>query len=160
MRHGTVIQMAVQQLSCTGCGAEANASCNCGKPYLPKTALAVKAVTANPERSDRSIGADIGVDHKTVAKARRLIGDNSPVREGMDGKVRRLPVRPSHDEDDPEADVTPPNYRGAFLIRADQARQFAVYSGPITSEIVAMSRQVAAAWESLASKLERELYET
>jgi hypothetical protein len=32
----TVIKMSIQRMICTGCGAEANASCNCGQPYVPK----------------------------------------------------------------------------------------------------------------------------
>lgn len=87
--------MAVQQMVCTACGSEANASCNCGKPYLPKKSLAAKAIAANPQKSDRAIAADIGVDHKTVGAARRELGgeDSPPEREGRDGKVYRLPVR-------------------------------------------------------------------
>jgi hypothetical protein len=71
-------------LVCTGCGAEANASCNCGVSYVAKSIRAAEAIKANPNRSDRAIAADIGVDHKTVGKAR---GDNSPPeRIGQDGK--------------------------------------------------------------------------
>jgi hypothetical protein len=29
----TVIKMSNQRMVCTGCGAEANASCNCGVSY-------------------------------------------------------------------------------------------------------------------------------
>jgi hypothetical protein len=87
---------------CTGCGAEANASCNCGKPYEPKAVRAAEAVKATPEKSDRAIAAEIGVDHKTVGAARKeLTGENSPVeRIGLDGKTRKMPQR-----DEPHAAV-------------------------------------------------------
>lgn len=158
MRTGTVIAMAVQRMACTACGSEANASCNCGKPYVPKKQQAREAIAANPHKSDRAIAADIGVGKDTVRRAREETGACAPVeREGLDGKVRRLPAREEPDDEDIEADVEPTNYRGAFLIRADQAKRFASYSGPITSEIVAMARQVATAWEELAAQLEREI---
>ncbi len=95
MRNLSVIAMAVQQMTCTGCGAEANASCNCGKPYVPKKQRAADAIAANPQKSDRAIAADIGVSAETVHKARRESPANelAPEREGLDGKVYRLPVR-------------------------------------------------------------------
>jgi hypothetical protein len=93
MRAGTVIQMAVQQLSCTGCGAEANASCNCGKPYVPKKQRAAEAIAANPQKSDRAIAADLGVSPMTVGRARAGVTDVTPdEREGRDGKIYRLPL--------------------------------------------------------------------
>jgi hypothetical protein len=145
MRTQTVIAMAVQQMTCTGCGAEANASCNCGKPYVPKKQRAADAIKANPQKSDRAIAADLGINQSTVSRARSESGDASasPEREGRDGKIYHLPAR-NDDEDDPdiEADIEPANYRGAFLIRADQAKHFASYSGPVTKEIVVMARQV------------------
>jgi Protein of unknown function (DUF3102) len=48
----------------------------------------------------------------------------------------------------------PENYRTAYLLRVDQAIRFATYSGPITDEIVAGARAVAAAWTKLAQKME------
>ena len=46
-------------------------SCNCGQPYVPRALRAKEAIKANPEKSDRAIAADLGVDHKTVAAARK-----------------------------------------------------------------------------------------
>lgn len=160
MRLGSVIEMAVQRMSCTGCGAEANASCNCGKPYVPKKQRAAEAIAANPQKSNRAIAKELGLSDDTVGRARRESGvaGAAPEREGLDGKIYRLPVREAEpDDDDIEADVEPANYRGAFLIRADQAKQFATYSGPISTEIVAMARQVATAWGNLAAQLEKAL---
>jgi hypothetical protein len=50
---------------------------------------AAKAIAAHPEKSDRAIATAIGVDHKTVAKARKAVGDKSPTRVGTDGKRYR-----------------------------------------------------------------------
>ena len=87
--------ISIQRMVCTNCGAEANASCNCGKPYIAKKQQAVEAIAANPQKSDRAIAADIGVSHETVSKARRETGVNelTPEREGRDGKVYRLPAK-------------------------------------------------------------------
>jgi hypothetical protein len=53
------------------------------------------------------------------------------------------------DSEDPE------NYRTAFLMRADQAIRFAVYSGPITQDLIAAAHQVVRAWSTLAQKMEK-----
>jgi hypothetical protein len=141
-------------LSCTKCGAAAEATCDCGSPYVPARERAAKAVAENPQKSNRAIADEVGVSYETVRRARETTDTPVSVDEriGLDGKVRRLPVRDY--EPDVEDEVEPENYRGAFLMRADQARSFAVYSGPITREIVAMARQVAAAWIKLADEME------
>ena len=92
VRAATVHQISIQRMVCTGCGAEANASCNCGKAYVPKAVRAAEAVTANPEKSDRAIAAEIGVSDKTVAKA-RTAEQSAVERTGLDGKTRKLPER-------------------------------------------------------------------
>jgi hypothetical protein len=82
------------RLICSDCGAPGEGTCGCGAPYLPAGQRAAEAVAANPEKSDRAIAKDIGVDHKTVAKARKSGGEYSPPassdapdkREGQDGK--------------------------------------------------------------------------
>jgi hypothetical protein len=84
------------KLECTQCGASGEGSCNCGAEYVAPGQRAAKALKANPERSDRAIAAEIGVDHKTVGAARKAAtGEGSPVecRTGLDGKTRRLPQR-------------------------------------------------------------------
>jgi hypothetical protein len=100
------IVRSIQRMVCTGCGAEANASCNCGKPYVPKSVRAREAIEANPEKSDRAIAADIGVSQPTVSKIRKELeatDNNLSVEEriGLDGKKRKMP------EKKPEADVDP-----------------------------------------------------
>src|SRR5882724_10641497 len=99
-----VIQISVQRMVCTKCGAEANASCRCGEPYVPKSIRAAKAIATNPQKSDRAIAADIGVNQSTVSRARKStdadasVGDDKP-RIGRDGKTRRMPVHSAPDED-------------------------------------------------------------
>ena len=99
----TVIKMSVQRMVCTGCGAEANASCNCGVAYQPKSIRAAEAIRANPEKSDRALAADLGIGHATVSRARETVSSetvDSP-RIGLDRKTRRLPVR-EVDADEPD----------------------------------------------------------
>jgi hypothetical protein len=60
--------------------------------------LLVKLVAAQPEKSDRAIGDEIGVDHKAIGRARRKgesTGAIDPVkkRTGTDGKRRRQPTK-------------------------------------------------------------------
>ncbi|UPK31756.1 hypothetical protein IVB18_25845 [Bradyrhizobium sp. 186] len=61
--------------------------------YVPAHKVAKAAIAAHPQKSDRAIAEEIGVDHKTVAKARARTGDHSPVekRIGKDGKARKMP---------------------------------------------------------------------
>jgi hypothetical protein len=86
--ENTVIQFSVQRMVCTGCGAEANASCNCGVSYVAKSVRAAEAIKANPRKSDRDIADEIGANQSTVSRARADLGDAyaSPERVGRDGK--------------------------------------------------------------------------
>jgi hypothetical protein len=96
-------------IRCVKCGVAVKCPCGCGAPYASehpwansdpltkKSALqrAAEAVAASPGKSDRAIAAEIGRDHKTVAKARRARGASpveSPVDErvGRDGRRRKL----------------------------------------------------------------------
>jgi hypothetical protein len=53
MKHqATVIPMSIQRMVCTGCGAEANASCNCGVSYVPKPERFAKTAVAQPLLGD------------------------------------------------------------------------------------------------------------
>jgi len=99
--------LSVVRLACSACGAEANASCNCGKPYEPKLQRAADAVAEHPEKSNRAIAEQIGVDEKTVRKARSSTADHSAVEEprtGKDGKTRRMPSYMPDDDKAPAGD--------------------------------------------------------
>jgi hypothetical protein len=91
--------MSIARLQCTVCGAEANASCNCGAHYVPATQRAKEAIEAHPEKSNRAIADLAGVDEKTIRNVRNSTADSSAVDEpriGKDGKTRRLPTRPEN----------------------------------------------------------------
>jgi hypothetical protein len=93
-KPAVVYPISIQRMVCTGCGAEANASCNCGKPYVPKAERAREAIKANPKKSDRAIAAGIGVHHSTINEARKQLSDHPTVeRIGLDGNTRKLPQR-------------------------------------------------------------------
>jgi hypothetical protein len=83
------------QIFCSDCGACADAACNCGAPYMPAGQRAMKAIEANPEKSDRAIAAEIGVGKETVRRTRKATAPHGPVgkRIGKDGKERRMPVK-------------------------------------------------------------------
>jgi len=82
------IKQQPARLRCTGCGATTDAACACGVGYVPAHEYAAKAVVANPEMSDRVIAAELGVDHETVRRARKSVGEKAPTakRIGKDGK--------------------------------------------------------------------------
>jgi hypothetical protein len=75
-------------------------SCNPHRRHLTaeqKSELALKLVKDNPERSDRSIAAEIKVSPTTVGKARAQLSTvdssfESAKRTGRDGKTRRTPI--------------------------------------------------------------------
>jgi hypothetical protein len=94
----TMVMMTTTSCPCVGCGAEANASRNCGVSYVPKAARAAEAVKADREKSNRAIAQEIGADEKTVRKARsESTADRSAVRAGIDGRTRRMPCREAYD---------------------------------------------------------------
>jgi hypothetical protein len=157
------MRRAVSRLECSSCGAEANASCDCGKPYVPAKVRAVEAIKANPEKSDRAIAADLGVSPMTVGRARAGVTDGTPDEDriGLDGK--KYPAKPRtpkgyYDEpaDEPE---DPENHVTACWLRIDAARNLSAvqFNGKATQELVDAARAVASAWEATAQKLEERL---
>jgi hypothetical protein len=72
-----------------GCGAEANASCNCGVSYVAKSVRAAEAIKENPGKSDWAIAAELGIGSNTVRRAREDSGAPCGAGEeriGRDGK--------------------------------------------------------------------------
>jgi hypothetical protein len=134
-----------------------------------KRELIGKLLKASPEKSDRQIATVIKADHKTIGTIRTELegrGEIPHVDERTDTKGRKQPASKPHKVDlPPEADIDeapetilataedPENYRTAYLLRADQAIRFAVYSGP-NREVVVTARRVAAAWNKLAQTLD------
>jgi hypothetical protein len=106
--EATILQFPAR-LECSKCGASATASCDCGVAYVPAGMRAAEAVTANPEKSNRAIAAEIDVDEKTVRKARKSTADQSAVgkRVGKDGKSRKLPeVKPVTAKPEPDVETS------------------------------------------------------
>jgi hypothetical protein len=159
-----IIQLRrTSEIGCSSCGATVDAACDCGAPYMPAGQRAAEAIAANPLMSDRALAREIGVDHKTVGTARRT-GEHSPVenetRIGLDGKERRMPVRrPGEDDGEHEfsrKELSDRN-RGSFLLRAQEARNFAFYSGKVDGKLLEFARGTAAAWCELVKTLENQL---
>jgi hypothetical protein len=106
---GAVIQMSIARLACTACGAEANASCNCGKPYIPAPRERAKeAIKATPQKSNVVIADEIEVSPETVRRARQdLTSSGVEVdgpRIGRDGKTRQLPAPKKIEDNDYDPD--------------------------------------------------------
>lgn len=104
-----------------------------------------------------------------VATAKATVGEVTSaflLREAK--RLKPAPRRVQQDDepsinDEMDGDDDPANYRTAFFIRTDQAVRFTrdcehlAKKLPITKEIAAATRAVAAAWSTLARKLEKSL---
>jgi len=87
MKPALQIVHSLARLQCTKCGAEANASCNCGEPYVPAALRVAEYDKANPGKSTREAAADLGISNKTVSKARGVTGVTPETVTGRDGKT-------------------------------------------------------------------------
>lgn len=150
------------EMACTACGSLANAACDCGAPYLPAGQRAAEAIVANPRMSDRAIAQEIGASPTTVGKARAQLSSSGQLdseRIGLDGKERRMPVRRAVEDDDEEfsqSELASRN-RGSFMLRAQEAKNFAFYSGKVDQKLVEFARTTASAWCELVETLEKKL---
>ena len=77
------------RLQCTRCGAEANASCNCGEPYVPAAIRVQEYDKANPGKSTRAAAAELGISKSEVGRARQsVVPSGTPgTVTGRDGKT-------------------------------------------------------------------------
>lgn len=143
---------APRRLGCSACGATAEAACDCGVPYIPAGQRAAEAIAANPKRSDRSIAAEIGVDHKTVGAARKAVGEHSPPeRIGRDGKSYPAKTKPVPDRD---AKIGQENLRSVLLMNsAASIKCAAAYHGPVDGATIAAARKAATKWDALADQM-------
>jgi len=78
--------------TCTKCGAEAHASCDCGAPYVPAAIRVAKYDKANPGKSTRGAAADLGISKSEVGRARQsVVPSGTPEAPGKvtgrDGKT-------------------------------------------------------------------------
>jgi hypothetical protein len=168
MRFATEIRHSIQRLQCSLCGAEANASCNCGKPYIPAKQRVAEHDAKHPGRSNRATAAALGVDEKTVRKARA--DQSAPDQEpgvapatsakvvGIDGK--EYPARRDV-PDDKDDDVDPENVKAALVIKADTAAEnartinYLITRHPesVTREAKKAIREAAQLWFRLEKKV-------
>jgi hypothetical protein len=149
MKPIPAIKYSIRRMQCTACGAEANASCNCGKPYVPKEA-AKEAIKANPEKSNRTIAGEIGTSEKTVRKARTELGaeGSAPERRGADGKT--YPVKkpdPLEERDRKEAE--PPSSADRAEARcAAQWKAFKAQEERNDVEIMPTEEEADESWQN------------
>lgn len=155
--ESTIIKFTAMRLECSRCGAEARASCNCGEAYIPAKQRAAEAIKANPEKSDRSIAADLGTNPMTVGRARKELGVTgvTPERIGRDGKTY-----PSH-IDREQLDALKNNKSGLVILAgqaADLAEMFhaAINENPaaITKQAINEVRRAALRWSTISARLE------
>lgn len=132
-------------LRCTSCGMATEAACSCGVRYeiMRPGEAAERAVKAHPEKSDRAIADEIGVEKTTVLRARKSTGANAPVenpttntRVGRDGRRRRMPNRRRQDKamDKTEAarKIVRPLVEAGKAIQRDQlAKELGISSGTV-----------------------------
>lgn len=142
--------------------------------FAPADRKQLAALLKAEGKSNREIARELSVDEGTIrrdtaensaknaensapeANGKKLPDDSkASAKQGPNESTdAQAPANDSEgDEPDIENEVEPENYRTAFLIRADQARKLAVYSGPIDDEVCLMARQVAAVWTLLAQTL-------
>jgi hypothetical protein len=69
--EAAIVRLPVRDAADLLCGANCEASCDCGVAYVPASDCAAAAIAANPAKSDRVIAADIGVNPETVRRARK-----------------------------------------------------------------------------------------
>jgi len=124
----------------------------------------VEAVKQAAKRSARKTAEqpDTPVDDPTAsAEARKAtfaaLDTEAPVAAETEtdtdtDTVTEAPVA-AETETDVESEIDPGNIRSAFLLRADQALTFAVYSGPVDKEIAEAARATAVAWAKLSGEM-------
>jgi predicted transcriptional regulator len=155
MKDNIVTIKAIQRMACTACGAEANASCDCGKPYVPKSVRAREIKEANPEKSTRAIAEELGLSQSTVRDALKVSGDHSGQVIGRDGKSYPAQVRVVRlrREQENEEKIGKENLRSVLLMNSAASVECAVYEGPVDDEIIRATERAAAAWNNLAKRL-------
>lgn len=145
MRAPVEISISQQVWVCDACGCKDNKSCGCDSPAHAEELAAKKEAHRQAARASA----------QRKAKQNQSSFDN---QRGVDNTEEFS----TNDEDDETAQeeferkVFRQNYRSAFLIRAHHALEFAVVpnEGKVDQELVDAARAVAAAWMSVAQKLE------
>lgn len=129
MTVAAIVQLQKKQETRFLCSAcGADRGCDCNAPALER------------EAARRELHRQHQAKHRQKRKQKQQGGDITTA-----------------DEPGIEDDISPQHYEQAFLIRADQARQFAAYSGKVNKNVVAMARQVVTAWSHLVKQMEQSL---
>jgi hypothetical protein len=145
--------------------------------------FAAKAVADNPKMSNRSIAGKTGVSEATVRRARGASNDAPERRTGLDGKqhpVKHKQKPPRRESPEWKAKRLEAERRAAretakinarraqeraaaaadptqYFVRAETALRCAVYTGPISENLVAEAERAARAWSELAEQLRTRL---
>lgn len=151
---------------CTGCGSEANASCNCGVAYVPKSVQAREKILADPRRSDGDIADELGISRQAVSKVRKQVATELPPEEsqeriGRDGKSYPVKPRRGADDSEPTDDEHAEGLRviaaRGFLNRAIEAKNICtiekLQASDITEAMIEAAYDAAAAWSEAAQNL-------
>ena len=149
-------------IQCSACGACVDAACDCGAAYVTAGTRAKAAIAKTPEKSDRSIAAEIGVGHATVSRAREQVPVSGETpRIGQDGKqypakkTRQSAIASDDDAYNEYAvPATPKELHEAFRLWADTAASLAKYTGKVDDEILRVARIAASAWSRLVETME------
>jgi hypothetical protein len=98
-KRDIAIKPIAKKMECNVCGAEADAvfhpTCNCNAGFRSKRQVAAEAIAQHPDKSDRAIAGEIGVDHKTVGRARADLEDVGTIPHAdtrIDTKGRQRPA--------------------------------------------------------------------
>jgi hypothetical protein len=168
MSGNVVIKMSVQRMVCTGCGSEANASCNCGLAYLPKEDRARKLAEENPSISTRALSKLAGVGVATAHRAKQGVPNGTGEVVGLDGNTypaRRPRPMNAEEYDDETGEVLDSEHeqglrviaaRG-FINRAVEAKNICtiekLHASDVTEAMVEAAYDAAAAWGEAARNL-------
>ena len=104
MKPELQIVRSLQRLQCSACGTEANASCDCGKPYVPAAQRVAEYDKANPGQSTRQAAADLGISNKSVSVARGVTRVTPDTVTGRDGKTYPARKKPEVEDAPPSQD--------------------------------------------------------
>lgn len=122
-------------------------------------AFCAKHFRFNRRRADQLIAFVEGradeEETKKTERARIRLLRNSQKKQKDAPAVRTADK--ADDDIEAEIDPDPDTRRLAFLLRADQARLFAVYSGPVDEDVCRIAREALAAWTLLVQQLSREM---
>ncbi len=115
---------SIQRLACSKCGAEANASCNCGVPY------------------------EVVLEKREATRKRNIEYRARKANENNEDVTRHAPV-----ENIEEFQIPQSAEKASFVMRAELAAEYAAFDGEPDDEIRTAARQTAKVWSDLVGRL-------